>query len=135
VRPQFAFAYYALSLAQLGLGRPEAASTFTRVMQLSPSPGWYMTRLLDSQRLGLDHFAISDAINFVDQSGWTDTSSPYAMYIAAISYLRRNDKDKAAEVLEAIRSHVKPTSWQADIASFLEGKTAGQALVLKTTLP
>ncbi len=104
-------------------------------MQLSPSPGWYWTRLLDSQRLGLDGFAISDATTFVDQSGWTNTSSPYAMYIAAITYLRRNEKDKAAEVLEAIRSHVAPTSWQADIASFLEGKTPGQALVLKTTLP
>jgi len=134
-RPDFAFGYYGLSLAQLGLGRPEAAGTFTRVLQLSPSPGWYWTRLLDSQRLGLDAFAISDATTFVDQSGWTNPSSPYAMYIAAITYLRRNEKDKAAEVLEAIRSHVAPTSWQADIASFLEGKTTGQALVLKTTLP
>jgi hypothetical protein len=95
-------------------------------MQLSPSPGWYLTRLLDSQRLGLDGFAISDATNFVDQSGWTNTSSPSAMYIAAITYLRRNEKDKAAEVLEAIRSHVAPTSWPADIASFLEGKTTGR---------
>ncbi len=30
-RPDFAFGYYGLSLAQLGLGRPEAAATFTRV--------------------------------------------------------------------------------------------------------
>jgi lipoprotein NlpI len=135
VRPDFAFGYYGLSLAQLGLDGPDAAATFTRVMQLSPSPNWYLTRLLDSQRLGLDRFAISDATNFVDQSGWTNTSSPYAMYIAAITHLRRNEKDKAAEVLEAIRSHVAPASWQADIASFLEGKTTGQALVLKTTSP
>jgi len=135
VRPDFAFGYYGLSLAQLGLDGPDAAATFTRVMQLSPSPNWYLTRLLDSQRLGLDRFAISDATNFVDQSGWTNTSSPYAMYIAAITYLRRNEKDKAADVLQAIRSHVAPTSWQADIASFLEGKTTGQALVLKTTSP
>ncbi len=40
VRPDFAFGYYGLSLAQLGLGRPEAAATFTRVMQLRPGPGW-----------------------------------------------------------------------------------------------
>jgi len=134
-RPDFAFGYYGLSLAQLGLGRPEAAATFTRVMQLSPSPGWYLTRLLQSQRLGLDRFAISDATNFVEQSGWSNTSSPYAMYIAAIAYLRRGEKDKAAEVLEAVRSHVPAVSWQADITAFLDGKTKAQALMTKATSP
>jgi len=134
-RPDFAFGYYGLSLAQLGLGRPEAAATFTRVMQLSPSPGWYLTRLLQSQRLGLDRFAISDATNFVEQSGWSNTSSPYAMYIAAIAYLRRGEKDKAADVLEAVRSHVPAVSWQADITAFLDGKTKAQALMTKATSP
>lgn len=134
-RPDFAFGYYGLSLAQLGLGRPEAAATFTRVLQLSPGPGWYMTRLLQSQRLGLDRFAISDAMNFVEQSGWSNTSSPYAMYVAAIAYLRRNEKDKAAEVLDAIRAHVTAGSWQADIASFLDGRTSAQALMTKATSP
>jgi tetratricopeptide (TPR) repeat protein len=134
-RPDFAFGYYGLSLAQLGLGRPEAASTFTRVLQLSPGPGWYMTRLIQSQRLGLDRFAISDATNFVEQSGWSNTSSPYAMYVAAIAYMRKGEKDKASDVLQAIRSHVAETSWQADVVSFLEGKLAAQALMAKATSP
>lgn len=134
-RPDFAFGYFGLSLAELGLARPEAAVTFAHVMQLSPTPGWYLTRLLQSQRLGLDRFAISDASNFVDQSGWSNTSSPYAMYIAAITCLRQNEKEKAADVLEAIRSHVPVTSWQADITAFLGGKMTAQALMTKATSP
>ena len=90
-----------------------------------------MTRLVQSQRLGLDRFAISDATNFVEQSGWANTSSPYAMYIAAITYLRRNEKDHASEVLAAIRSHVLETSWQGDLVSFFEGKMTAQALMTK----
>jgi tetratricopeptide (TPR) repeat protein len=130
-RPDFAFCYFGLSLAQLGLGRAEAADSFARVQQLSPGPGWYMSSLLASQRLGLDQFAIADATNFVDESGWTNTSSAYAMYIAAMTYLRRNDKDNATAVLESIRSHVPAASWQTEIAAFLEGKTTGEALVTK----
>ncbi len=134
-RPDFAFGYYGLSLAELGLGRPDAAASFTRVLQLSPGPGWYLTRLLQSQRLGLDRFAISDATNFVEQSGWSNTSSPYAMFIAAITHLRQNEKGKASEVLAAIRSHVPETSWQADLASFFEGKLSAQALMAKAASP
>jgi tetratricopeptide (TPR) repeat protein len=134
-RPDFAFGYYGLSVAQLGLGRADAAATFARVLQLSPGAGWYLTRLLQSQRLGLDRFAISDATNFVEQSGWANTSSPYAMYVAAITYLRQNDKAKAAEVLDVIRSHVAEASWQADLVSFFEGTMTAQALMTKATSP
>ncbi len=128
LRPDFAFAYYGLSLAQLALGRPEAAANFSRVLMLRPGAGWYFTRLLDSQRIGVDRFAIADATSYVEQSGWDDTA-PYAMYIAALTYERRRQTDKANEELDQVRGHVPAASWQASVASFLEGTLAANALM------
>ncbi|MEN3336403.1 MAG: hypothetical protein V7647_79 [Acidobacteriota bacterium] len=134
LRPDFAFAYYGLTLAQLALGRPETSATFARVLALMPGADWYHRRLLDSQRIGVDQFAIADAMNYVEQSGWNDTS-PYAMFVAALAYDRRKQPDKAQEVLEAIRAHVPGTSWQAAVALFLEGKLAPAALIAKASSP
>jgi tetratricopeptide (TPR) repeat protein len=135
LRPDFAFSYYGLSLAQLALDRPEASASFSRVLMLQPGAGWYFSRLLDSQRIGVDRFAIADAVNYVAQSGWSDGSSPYAMYIAALTYDRRKQPEKAIAVLEEIRAHVAPASWQATVASFLEGKLAANALLAKASSP
>jgi hypothetical protein len=135
LRPDFAFSYYGLSLAQLALDQPQASASFSRVLMLRPGAGWYYSRLLDSQRIGVDRLAIADAANYVAQSGWTDTGSPYAMYIAALTYHRRKQPDKAIEVLEEIVAHVPPSSWQASVASFLEGKLAGNALLAKASSP
>jgi tetratricopeptide (TPR) repeat protein len=134
LRPDFAFAYYGLTLAQLALGRPETSATFARVLALMPGADWYHRRLLDSQRIGVDRFAIADAMNYVEQSGWNDTS-PYAMFVAALAYERRKQPEKANEVLEAIRAHVAANSWQATVTQFLEGKLTAGALIAKASSP
>ena len=55
-------------------------------------------------------------------------SSPYAMFIAALAHQRVKAPDKATEILEGIRAHVEPASWQASIVAFLEGKMSADAL-------
>jgi lipoprotein NlpI len=133
LRQDSAFVFYGMSVAQMALGRPEAAATFDRVLLLQPGAGWFNARLLDSQRLGVDSFAVGDAISYVDRSGWQDSNSPYAMFIAALAYQRLKAPDKANETLEAIRAHVEPASWQSSIVAFLEGKMSADALLAKAS--
>jgi len=135
LRQDFAFSYYGLSLAQLALDRPETSATFSRVFMLQPGAGWYFSRLNDAQRMGIDRFAIADATSFVDQSGWSNGTSAYAMFVAALTYQRRKQPDKANEVLADIRAHVEASSWQAAVAQFLEGKLAANALLGKASSP
>jgi len=42
-------------------------------------------------------------------------------------------EEKANEVLESIRTHVEPASWQASVAMFLEGKLTADALLAKAS--
>jgi tetratricopeptide (TPR) repeat protein len=133
LRQDSAFVFYGMSVAQMALGRPEAAATFDRVLLLQPGAGWFNARLLDSQRLGVDTFAIGDANSYVDRSGWQDSHSAYAMFIAALTYQRRKQPDKATEILEGVRAHVEPASWQASIVAFLEGKLPSDAFLGKAS--
>ena len=91
--------YYGLSIAQLALGRPETAETFARVLILQPGAGWFNARLLDSQRIGVDTYAIGDATRYVESNGW-DGGSSYVMFIAALAYQRLKATDKASETLK-----------------------------------
>ena len=133
LRQDSAFVYYGMSVAQLALGRPDAAASFSRVLLLQPGSGWYYSRLQDSQRLGIDTYTLDDATKYVEQSGWQDTGSPYAMFIAALTCQRLHQGDKATEILETIRTHVEPSSWQATIVGFLEGKLSADALLSKAS--
>jgi tetratricopeptide (TPR) repeat protein len=132
LRPDFAFVSYGMSITQMALGRPEAAATFDRVLLLQPGAGWYFSRLQESQRLGIDTFVQSDASHYVDLSGWNG-STPYVMFIAALTHRRQHSAEKAAEVLEAIRSHVTPESWQAMVTSFLQDKLTADGLLAKAS--
>jgi tetratricopeptide (TPR) repeat protein len=127
------FPYYGLSMAQLAAGRPEAAANFLRCVQIRPDPRWYDTRLHESQYLGLDTFAISDAVNFVNQAGWQDGHSPYVMYIAALTALRLKEPDRADRLLQEIEAHVESSSWQALIVAFLRGRIKPEAFLAKAS--
>jgi len=133
LRTDSAFVYYGLSMSQLALGNPDAAATFARVQLLQPGNGWYFARLMDSQRIGVDTFAVADATSYLAQAGWRDGTTPYALYIAALTLQRQQQAEKANEVLESIRTHVEPASWQASVAMFLEGKLTADALLAKAS--
>lgn len=135
LRPDAAYAYYGLSMAQLALNRPEASATFSRVFLLQPGPGWYYSRMLDSQRLGIDRFVIADATSFVEQAGWQDTTSAYVTYIAALTCMRQQQPERAAQYLQDITAHVAAASWQASVAAFLAGKFSADALLGKANSP
>ena len=132
LRQDSAFVYYGLSIAQLALGRPETADTFARVLFLQPGAGWFGARLLDSQRIGVDTYALGDATRYVESNGW-DRGTPYVMFIAALAHQRVKAPDKANEILEEIRAHVEPASWLASIVAFLEGKMSAVALLAKAS--
>jgi tetratricopeptide (TPR) repeat protein len=133
VRPDAPFPYYGLSLSQMALGHADASASFSRCMQILPDPGWYHSRLHEAQRLGIDTFAVSDAVNFVKQAGWQNSSSPYVMYIAALAWMRKNLPDRATETLREIDAHVKADSWQAAIAAFLAGRLTPEAFLAKAS--
>jgi Flp pilus assembly protein TadD len=99
LRQDSAFVYYGLSIAQLALGRPETADTFARVLFLQPGAGWFGARLLDSQRIGVDTYALGDATRYVESNGW-DRGTPYVMFIAALAHQRVKAPDKANEILK-----------------------------------
>ena len=101
LRTDSAFVYYGLSISQLALGKPDAAATFARAQLLQPGNGWYFARLMDSQRIGVDTFAMADATSYVEQAGWRDGMTPYALYIAALTLQRQQQSEKANEVLES----------------------------------
>ncbi len=132
LRPDAPYTYYGLSIAQLALNRPESAASFSRVLLLQPGAGWFYSRLLDGQRLGIDRFALADAISYVNQNGWQNPiTTAYVKYIEAIALLRTHEPDQAAISLNEVLAHVPPTSWQASVAQFLEGKLTGSALLSK----
>jgi lipoprotein NlpI len=103
------------------------------VQLLQPRSGWYYSRLMDAQRIGIDSVAVSDAAQYVEAAGWQDSGSPYVLYIAALTLQRQQQADKAAEILESIRTHVDPASWQSSVALFLAGKLTADALLAKAS--
>jgi tetratricopeptide (TPR) repeat protein len=114
-------AYYGLTLSQLALGLPEAVVSFARCRAVLPDPLWFHSRVYDAQRIGRDTYTISDATSYVEQQGWHDTSSPYVMYVAALTAMRQQKPERANALLDEISSHVGPKSWQATIVEYLRG--------------
>jgi tetratricopeptide (TPR) repeat protein len=129
-QPDAAGAYYGLSLAQLAAERP-AAAAFSRCLSLRPGAGWYYARQLDALAMGIDTYAISDAVNYVRLQGWQDDSSSYAMLAAAITQRRQGKTADAAATLKEIASHRKPDDWLMQLVAFFEGRLTGDALIAK----
>jgi tetratricopeptide (TPR) repeat protein len=130
-QPDAAGAHYGLSLALLAAERPAAAAAFSRCLALRPGAAWYYARQLDALAMGIDTYAISDAVNFVRLQGWQDDSSSYAMLAAAITQRRRGKTADAVATLKEIASHRKADDWLMQLVAFLEGRLTGDALIGK----
>jgi tetratricopeptide (TPR) repeat protein len=124
--------YFGLSLAQQALGQGEAAN-FSRCLKAYPEPGWYVRRLYESQRLGLDTFVYADATSFVRQSGWQSTASPYVMFVAALNSMRHKRAEQAKEILDEIGANVDAKSWQATIVAYLSGRLTSEVFLNKAS--
>ena len=131
LRAEAAHAYYGLSMAQLASGDRGAAASFTMCVTISPGPGWYRARQLESMRLALDEFIVSDSVSVVRQMGSEGGDSTYVMLPAAIAYLRAGAKDKALEVLANIERQIEADSWQAALVALMRGTMTPDALVAK----
>ena len=105
-------------------------------MLLEPDPGWYYSRLVDAQRIGIDRYTIADVTSFINQAGWQNPSrTSYAFYVVAITYLRKQRPEEAAHYMDDVIAHMPPTSWEASIAQFLEGNLTASALLSKASTP
>lgn len=129
LQPEAPHAYYGMSIAQTALGLKAAAASFTQCLLLQPGAVWYRLRLYENLHLGLDTYAVSDAVNYVRQSGWQDDSSTYVMLAAALTLERQGQKEEVGRVLDDVEAHIKPDSWQAVLVSFLQRQFDATALV------
>jgi tetratricopeptide (TPR) repeat protein len=130
-QPEAAAAFYGLSLAQMGSGDKAAAASFSRALALRPGAEWYYGRQLDALRMGIDTYAVSDAVNYIRLQGWQDDSSSYAMLAAALTQRRLKRPDEAAATLKEIAAHRKPDDWIMQIVAFFEGRLTADALIGK----
>jgi tetratricopeptide (TPR) repeat protein len=124
-------AYYGLSVSQLGLGSSKTVVSFSRCLAIRPDPAWFRSRLYDAQRIGHDDYTIADATSFVRQQGWQDSSSPYVMYVAALTAARQQKRERANELLDEIAANVDAQSWQATIVEYLRGRVTVEKFLKK----
>lgn len=130
-QPEAAGAFYGLSLAQMASGDKAAAASFSRTLALRPGAEWYYGRQMDALRMGVDTYAVSDAVNYIRLQGWQDDSSSYAMLAAAFTQRRLKRPDEVAATLKEIAAHRKPDDWVMQICAFFEGKLTADALIAK----
>jgi tetratricopeptide (TPR) repeat protein len=126
-------AHYGLSLSQLALGSRQAVVSFGRCLAIRPDSTWYRSRLYDAQRIGRDDYTMVDAISYVQREGWQNSSSPYVMYVAALTAMRQQKRERANELLDGIATNVDPTSWQAAIVDYLRGRLPPDAFLKKAS--
>ena len=129
LQPESPWPFYGLSMAQLALGDAGTSASFTRCMMLQPGAEWYVVRLYEALRLGLDKYAATDALNYVRQAGWQSETSTYVMLNGAIALLRQNKPKEAEAFLSDVEQHVGADEWPASIVAFLKGALTGDALL------
>lgn len=134
LNPTSVHAWYQLSMAALAAGRDaQANAAFAQVRRYDDDPEWRRRRAYEALALGRAEIAAADAKAYVDQHGLGDDTGVYTCFVAAIALRRAGRGTDADSLLAAAAATLKPDTWTATVATFLQGQMSPDALLRRAS--
>jgi tetratricopeptide (TPR) repeat protein len=127
-------ALFAFSTVALALGLDDAAeASLDRAMQIEFNPVSYRDRAYSAFGFGRDTAAAADAERYIKAVGLHDPSAQTVAIVGAIACRRARRPAEAEALLDRVRAVAPPSSWNAVVVEFLQGRIGEDRLLARAS--